>query len=273
MKDNMKRFAKIYSELMNSSTMKRILNIINCNGWYMSHRTGDTGIGKTLEDLAGIKENNFSRGDIILDSFEPIELKSARVNSSSMITLFTKSPEPRGRGIKSLLERFGYFKDSSSKYKELHSTLSVGSNNIRGKELLLKVIQMENNKRICFIDTNSLNEKAVIAYYSQRELEKAALRKLSNGLVLVEAEVIEYKDNKNKKVEFFKYTKATFFYGFSINSFFELLEGGKIKIDFRLGTYKSGKKIGKPHDHGTAFRISAKNLLDLFEVKQLIASI
>ena len=47
------------------------------------------GIGKTLEDLLGIKENNFPGPDGITT-----ELKSARKNSKSMLTLFTKSPDP-----------------------------------------------------------------------------------------------------------------------------------------------------------------------------------
>lgn len=29
------------------------------NKWIPSHRQSDTGIGKTLEDLLGIKENNY----------------------------------------------------------------------------------------------------------------------------------------------------------------------------------------------------------------------
>jgi len=59
-------------------------------GYIKTHRAGTTGIGKTLEDLLGIKENNIPGPNAAM-----IELKSARKNVSSMLTLFTKSPLPQ----------------------------------------------------------------------------------------------------------------------------------------------------------------------------------
>ena len=47
-----------------------------------THRAGTTGIGKTLEDLLGIKENNIPGPNAAM-----IELKSARKNVKSMLTL------------------------------------------------------------------------------------------------------------------------------------------------------------------------------------------
>jgi len=71
-------------------------------GYIKTHRIGDTGIGKTLEDLLGISENNIAGPD-----FDIYELKSARKLTSSMLTLFTKVPQPKGAN-KTLLELFGY---------------------------------------------------------------------------------------------------------------------------------------------------------------------
>lgn len=56
-------------------------------GFIKSHRSNNTGIGKTFEDICGIIENNFDAAD-----FEGIEIKSHRAMSNSYITLFTKSP-------------------------------------------------------------------------------------------------------------------------------------------------------------------------------------
>jgi hypothetical protein len=52
--------------------------------WVKSERRGPTGIGQTLEKLIGLSENN-----IALPDLGKIELKAHRINSSSMITLFT----------------------------------------------------------------------------------------------------------------------------------------------------------------------------------------
>ncbi len=57
---------------------------IKAMGWVKSMRRGNTGIGYTLEELLGVSENNISAPDL-----GEIELKAHRINSTSMITLFT----------------------------------------------------------------------------------------------------------------------------------------------------------------------------------------
>ncbi len=61
------------------------LKEIKDTGYVKTHRQGNTGIGKTLEDLLGIEENN-----IPSPNAARIELKSGRKGSPSMLTLFTK---------------------------------------------------------------------------------------------------------------------------------------------------------------------------------------
>lgn len=60
---------------------------VKAMGWIKTHRAGPTGIGKTLEDLLGIPENNLDEPD-----FGDYELKSCRIDSGSMLTMFTRSP-------------------------------------------------------------------------------------------------------------------------------------------------------------------------------------
>lgn len=43
---------------MTLAELKKKLKNIKALGFVKTHRKGDTGIGKTLEDLLGIKENN-----------------------------------------------------------------------------------------------------------------------------------------------------------------------------------------------------------------------
>ena len=57
---------------------------LKAKGWVQSERRGPTGIGQTLEKLLGLPENNIASPDL-----HHIELKAHRVNSLSMITLFT----------------------------------------------------------------------------------------------------------------------------------------------------------------------------------------
>ncbi len=97
-------------------------------GWIKTHRPGNTGIGKTLEDLLGITENNVPGPNAAM-----IELKSARKNTSSMLTLFTKSPSPpKTNSI--LLKKFGYVSTKNKGKKRLETTINaIDFNKIKGK--------------------------------------------------------------------------------------------------------------------------------------------
>ncbi|MGC8738255.1 MAG: MvaI/BcnI family restriction endonuclease [Candidatus Hydrogenedens sp.] len=110
-----------------SSLLKRLKEIKDM-GYIKTHRAGSTGIGKTLEDLLGIEENNISGPNL-----HNIELKSVRKNTSSMLTLFTKSPLPP-KANDTLLKKFGYKSIHKTGKKELHSTISAKKiNMLKGK--------------------------------------------------------------------------------------------------------------------------------------------
>jgi len=254
MKTNCEEMARKLNE---APSVKALKKLIKSATWYPSHRRSNTGIGKTLEDLLGIKENNINKGDIVVPGIDPVELKTSRNNSKSMITLFTKSPEPRAIGNRQLLERFGYL-NKKSNTKELHWTLNVGENDIKGKKLLLEVSHLGEENRIDLVDAEG-SEKIVVAYYSREAIEAAAMSKLSSGLVLVEAESKTVSGD-----EYFKYIRATYLCDLKVDAIFDLIVDGSLFLDLRLGTYKSGKSKGKPHDHGNGFRIFEKNLKDIF---------
>ena len=50
-----------------------------------------------------------------------------------------------------------------------------------------------------------------------------------------------------------------------MNKFKSAVENDKLKIDIRIGSYRSGKNTGKYHDHGTAFRINKRDFMELFD--------
>ena len=109
-----------YNELIQRLKAIKKMGYINIK----THRSGNTGVGKTLEDLLGIEENNIPGPNATM-----IELKSARKNAKSMLTLFTKSPlPPKANSV--LLERFGYESARGNKRKELHTTVNAKEFNI-----------------------------------------------------------------------------------------------------------------------------------------------
>jgi len=242
----------------------RKINEIKQMQYVKSHRIGDTGIGKTLEDLLGITENNISGPD-----FATYELKSARKNSVSMLTLFTKAPLPKNANL-NLLAAFGYaqrkktrnFKQltlSGAKVdepniplgdKELHVTVDAKQPNSVGLKL-----GIENDKIVIE------NQKGIPAYWDNSKLQSSFEQKY-HKLIYVLA------DNKKEKgAEYFWFNEAYLLDGFSFERFSELMTEGQLKVDIRIGHHPDGRL----HDHGTGFRILPKFLPQCFAKIERIA--
>jgi hypothetical protein len=224
------------------------LKAIKEMGYIKTHRAGTTGIGKTLEDLLGIVENNIPGPNAAM-----IELKSARRNVSSMLTLFTKSPLPR-KANSVLLQRFGYESVRGNKRKELHTTVNA----IRYNQLKRKPgfkIDIRTN-RINLINTH--NE--ILGYWGKETLKEYFERKLPK-LLYVKAQIKGRGSNEE-----FWFNEAWLLSGFSFDNFLNLLREGTILVDIRIGQYPDGR----PHDHGTGFRVFPDKLDLCFENRERI---
>jgi len=211
----------------------RKLKDIEKRGYIKTHRVGTTGVGKTSEDLLGITENNIPGPNAAM-----IELKSARKNAKSMLTLFTKSPlPPKANSV--LLERFGYESTRGDKRKELHTTVTAKEfNTLRGKVGFKIDIQKD---RVNL--TTPKNE--VIGYWDKETLKNPFERKLPK-LLYVKAETRGKESNEE-----FWFNEAWLLSGFDFDNFIQLLKERVILVDIRIGQYPDGK----PHDHGTGFRV------------------
>ena len=228
---------------------------VKAMGWIRTHRAGPTGIGKTLEDLLGIPENNLDEPD-----FGDYELKSCRIDSNSMLTMFTRAPEPR-RANTYLRMKYGY---SSNAYdndeKVLHSTLSA--------DRFTPVANTGHKLKIsCAADGIYIEcEDGVENIFWSREALKACFeKKYKNKFVYAKA--LSRGEGANEE---FKFVEAYEVSGFDYDAFISLLEEGKIYVDLRIGQYHHGRNKGKTHDHGTGFRIKENDQHLLFKVKNKI---
>ncbi|MGC8618738.1 MAG: MvaI/BcnI family restriction endonuclease [Thermoplasmata archaeon] len=221
--------------------------------WIPSHRIHDTGIGKTLEDLLGIRENNFPG-----PNGELVELKSIRRDSSSMISLFTKTPSPKG-AVKKLLEDYGYPSEKDPTKPNLHVDLYGNRvTNIRGIPSL-KLVTTESR-----VDISNLNG-TVYGGWDYEALKERFEEKM-HRVLLVKA---ESKINDGK--EWFRYSEAWVLMGFSFERFIKLIREGTVKVELRIGVYPEGhQQAGQPHDHGTGFRVLERNLQDCFAYRDKI---
>lgn len=224
-------------------------------GWIQTHRSGPTGVGKTLEDLLGIPENNLDQPD-----FGDYELKSCRIDSQSMLTMFTRAPQP-ARSNTYLRKKYGY---SSNAYdndeKVLHATLSADRfSPISNTGNLLK-IQCRSDG--IYIESQDTVENV---FWSKDALKKCFEKKYKNKFVYAKA--LTRGTDTNEEFHFIEAYEVS---GFDYDAFITLLEAGKIYVDLRIGQYHNGKNKGKTHDHGTGFRIREVDQPLLFKIQNRI---
>jgi hypothetical protein len=219
---------------------------IKKKGWIKTHRAGDTGIGKTLEDLLEITENNNNSPDF----GNVYELKAMRTNSNCKLTLFASNPLPRGSNSK-LRDNYGYRRSEIPSIKNiLNINLSVTSMTKIADTGLSLGLKLEND-RLNIINNNH----EVLAYWPESRLEKAFKNKYKKTLVHV------YADSRSiGREEEFLFHTTKILSGFTFQGFSDLLREGVIEVEPRIGV----RPDMRPHDRGTAFRIQERYLDQLF---------
>lgn len=241
-------------------SFKRDFKSIKEKGFVQSHRSHNTGIGKTFEDLVGVTENN----NLLVDYQGVLELKSSRAYSGSMVTLFTKSPLPDG--INTVLrENFGETDEDTNGFKILHTTIMANQFNTYKSKYGFKLHIDDSTERI-YIHIKDLNSSEIVferAYYNYSDLKKIIETKCKY-IAFIEA------DSKNENGnECFHFSKATLLKGFSFEKFLHHLKMGNIRYDIRIGVYKSGTHIGRTHDHGSGFRIVKASIPNVFDLEEI----
>ncbi len=243
------------------------LKEIAATGFIPNARRGNAGgIGNTLEDLLGIKENNLP-----IPNAAEWELKAQRLNSTSLTTLFHIEPSPRAIRFvpQVLLLKYGWPHEEARKLypkneMSFRQTIHGKSRSDRGFKVVIdskerkilisfdaksvdprhKVWLQSVKKRVGFVELNPQ------PYWGFDDLEHKAGTKLLNTFY-VQAEV-----KIERKKEFYHYTKVMMLQKFSFEGFLKALEEGKILVDFDART---------GHNHGTKFRMRQDCLPMLYE--------
>lgn len=229
---------------MNIKQLKQKLRQIKKQGFIRTHRSGDTGIGKTLEDLLHIRENNIPLHDIK----DVAELKAYRKDAKSMLTLFTLEPLPKGGDRdRLLLDNFGYSKRDNKRSKELHSTLSCKRYNNQNLKLSVSKDKIKVKGK----------GKRLNIFWDMVSVKKKFEDKLP-ALVYVLA------DRKGAGVdEKFHFNEAYLLKDFSFDLFKKMVKKDQIVVDFRM-YYRPN---GSVRNHGTAFRVKINKLYNCFKTK------
>ena len=65
-------------------------------------------------------------------------------------------------------------------------------------------------------------------------------------------------------IDYYKYYDIQFYRLKSFDEFLKLMEQGKIRITFKIGIFRDGKRKGDIHDRGTGFEIQDLDIQQLF---------
>jgi hypothetical protein len=248
------------------------LKEIAAMGWVENGRYGNSGgVGNTLEDLLGIEENNLP-----IPNASEWELKSQRLNTTSLTTLFHTEPSPTALKFVSaiLLPKYGWKHQEAGQKHPLaemsfRQTINGMARSDRG--FMVKVDRKAQKVLISF-DAKAvskrhtewlksvqqrvgLNELDPQPYWGFEDLEHKVGAKLTNCF-FVQAAV-----KKESGKEFYSYKRAMMLRGLDFEGFLQCLETSTILVDFDART---------GHNHGTKFRIRQNSWPLLYREKKVL---
>jgi len=259
---------KIYTK----DSLIKELKKIAAKGWIKNARHGNAGgLGNTLEDLLGITENNLP-----IPNAAEWELKSQRLNTTSLTTLFHIEPSPRAVKFvpQVLLLKYGWkHQEAGKKHSKdemsFRQTIHGLAPSDRG--FMVKIDRVNKKVLISFDHTKvadhhstwikrvkkkiGLTELNPQPYWGFDDLSNKAGTKLLNCFY-VQAEV-----KKEEGAELYRYCKIMMLQKFNFEGFLNAIEKGNILVDFDART---------GHNHGTKFRMRQNCLPDLYEKTTVI---
>lgn len=245
---------------------------ISKRGFVPNARHGNHGgIGNTLEDLLGIAENNLPIANAV-----EWELKTQRLKTSSLITLFHMEPSPRALHFvpQIFLLNYGWkHKQAGTKYPSnemsFRQTINTISHSDRGFKVIIdrKAKQVSVSFSAEHVDPrHSSWLHSVKSKVGLRELDPKpywGFDDLKNkaGVKLLNCFYVQAETKKTKRTECYHFKKLTILKKFSFNHFLDALENGQLLIDFDART---------GHNHGTKFRLKQDCLPTLYEDSSVI---
>ena len=264
---------KVYTKkkLTKKELIKRLKEIADM-GWIPNRRHGnDGGVGNTLEDLLGIEENNLPIPDTT-----KWELKTQRLNTSSLTTLFHCEPSPKALKLvlRVLLPLYGWkHRESGGKYPkgEMSFRVTIHGQSRSKRGFTVRVDRKKQKVTISF-DAKSVDalHKAWLTSVKKRtglkEIDPQPYwdfddLKLTAGTKLPNVFYVRAQVKKIREKEYYHYKKVMVLQKFTFDNFLKALEEGKILVDFDART---------GHNHGTKFRMRQGVLPTLYEKQRVV---
>ena len=234
-------------------------------GWIPSLRPLNAGgIGNTIDARLGIAENNLAIADTA-----QWEIKSHRVGSSSLLTLFHKEPEPGPALVpRTLLPNYGWPYQQRPDELSFRLTLRATEATDRGFRI---GVDAENTRVSVYFDVESVDER-------HREWLRSVERRIGLGQLdpqpywpmqalfltaqtkMLNTFHVEVHTRKQRDEEFFAIERVMVLQGFELDSFANGLRQGAALVDFDATTKKN---------YGTKFRVRQNIVPQLYRYAEI----
>ena len=250
--------------LLTKEQMIQQLRSVRARGWIRSLRPLNSGgIGNTIDSLLGFPENNLP----IADSAQ-WELKSHRLGSSSLLTLFHMEPQPREAKVVPhiLLPKYGW----PGRPSELSFRQTLRATDTTDRGFGISVNRIE-EKVLVFFDSTKVDSRH--AEWLQSVRERIGLGPLvpqpnwgfqelflKASTKMLNSFYVEAETNRRDGEEYFRITQVLILQGFDVDHFLLAIEEGDVLIDFDARTRKN---------HGVKFRVRQRRIPSLYRYSEV----
>lgn len=239
----------------NINELKRKFKSIKDMGWIVGNidNTGSAGI--IFERLIGKERNDFEIPD-----YDNIEIKTKNIKWLDRdISLFCAAPDNELLETERILEKYGKENKKMPGAKAFSISLDTKYKIYNNKYLFKLSVDKKNEKIILKVYDKQFNLIEEKISWSFEMLKEKLLRKFKY------LALIYYESRKNNGQIFFNYKEINFYQLIGFTQFIDLLEKGKIRINFKVYTYNGDYRYGKMYNHGTSFTINIESLDKLFK--------
>ena len=240
----------------NLQDLKQKFELISKRGWIKERKKGFSSICYTFETMLGKEEENFPIPD-----YDGIEIKTMNKNAKTNLHLFNLTPDGDYLfPIKRILENFGCPDKDDRNKKVFYRSFcgNVDTNIIYGRKGRLFVNYDERKLELKVVNNRKEDVSIGISWSFNWLDERLKLKLTYLALVRASSTIISGEG-------YYHYDKISFYKLKDFNTFLSLVEKGIIEVTFKIGYYKSGRRMGEIHDCGTDFSINVNNLDLLYE--------
>lgn len=222
--------------------------------WIKGLYNGTGGLGVTFEKMLNIETNTFEIPD-----YEGVEIKTKLINKGGYVSLFNATPDSYLFEIKRIQQTYGYPDSKNKEFKVFNMSFYANEKTYIGNNLYATIKVDNKNKKIFLLIFDRYNNLIDSdCSWSFELLEEKINRKLQK-LFLIYGEKKVINDNV-----YYRYLKYNCYELKAFDNFISCLESGEIRISFKIGVVRSGKRIGKICDHGTSFDIDLSKIEKIY---------